>query len=159
MQRLTTLTIHDLTEREILILRQELENRKKSAAATWLLWFFLGEFGAHRFYLGRVGTGVAMLLTLGGLFIWWVVDIFLISGMLRDNERKVQGAVLDEISALRQRQGMPQQQWTPQQQGMPQQQWTPQQQGITCSRCGSRNVFGTRFCGTCGIALVSPGQR
>ena len=162
MQRLTTLTIHDLTEKEILILRQEVENRKKSTASTWLLWFFLGEFGAHRFYLGRVGTGVAMLLTLGGLFVWWFVDIFLISGMLQDNEKKVQDEVLNEILALRQRQGISQQQWMPQQQSTPQQ-WAPQQgmpqQWITCTRCGSRNAFGSRYCDACGAALVSPGQR
>jgi len=86
-ERIPRLSLYDLTERELLILRQEVDSRKKSVAATWLLWLFLGEFGAHRFYLGRVGTGIAMLLTLGGLFIWALVDVFLISGMLRANKR------------------------------------------------------------------------
>lgn len=104
MERIPRLTVHDLTERELLILRQEVDSRKKSVAATWLLWLFLGEFGAHRFYLGRVGTGIAMLLTLGGLLIWALVDAFLIPGMLRANKREVEVEVLQEIAAMRERQ-------------------------------------------------------
>ncbi len=103
MERIPRLTVHDLTERELLILRQEVDSRKKSVAATWLLWLFLGEFGAHRFYLGRVGSGVAMLLTLGGLLIWALVDAFLIPGMLRANKREVEAEVLQEIGAMRER--------------------------------------------------------
>ena len=103
MERIPKLIVHDLTERELLILRQEVDSRKKSVAATWLLWLFLGELGAHRFYLGRVGSGIAMLLTLGGLFIWALVDAFLVPGMLRANKREVEAEVLQEIAAMRER--------------------------------------------------------
>ena len=103
MERIPTLTVHDLTERELLILRQEVESRKKSVAGVWLLWFFLGGLGAHRFYMGRIGTGIAMLLTVGGLLIWALVDAFLIPGMLRANQREVQAEVLGEIAAIRER--------------------------------------------------------
>ena len=101
MERIPRLSLHDLSEREILIMRQEVETRKKSTASTWLLWLFLGEFGAHRFYLGRIGTGIGMLLTFGGLLVWWIVDIFLIPGMLRANQQKIQKEVLEEIGAMR----------------------------------------------------------
>ena len=101
VERIPRLSIHDMTERELLILRQEVESRKKSVAATWLLWLFLGVCGAHRFYLGRVGTGIAMLLTLGGLLIWALVDVFLIPGMLRANKRTVEAEILEEIGAMR----------------------------------------------------------
>ncbi len=100
-ERIPRLSVHDLTERELLILRQEVDSRKKSVAATWLLWLFLGELGAHRFYLGRIGTGIAMLLTLGGLFIWALVDAFLVPGMLRANKRQVEKEVMEEIAAMR----------------------------------------------------------
>jgi len=100
-ERIPSLSIHDLTERELLILRQETDTRKKSVTATWLLWLFLGGIGAHRFYLGRVGTGIAMLLTLGGLSIWTLVDAFLISGMLRVDKRRVEAVILEEIGAMR----------------------------------------------------------
>ena len=62
-------------------------------------WFFLGQFGAHRFYLGKAGSAVAMLLIflisiplvfvfvgyLGffTVFVWWIVDAFLIPGWIR----------------------------------------------------------------------------
>ena len=101
MERIPRLSLHDLTERELLILRQEVDDRKKSVAATWLLWVFLSVFGAHRFYLGRIGTGIAMLLTLGGLGIWALVDAFLIPGMLRANQHEAQKQVLEEIAAMR----------------------------------------------------------
>lgn len=44
----------------------------------FILAYFLGYLGVHRFYLGKHGTGVIQLLTFGGLGIWWIVDIFLI---------------------------------------------------------------------------------
>ena len=47
----------------------------------------LGVFGAHRFYVGKVGTGVLQLCTLGGMGLWWLYDAILIaSGEFRDIE-------------------------------------------------------------------------
>lgn len=39
----------------------------------------LGVFGAHRFYVGKVGTGLLQLVTLGGLGLWWLYDMILIA--------------------------------------------------------------------------------
>ncbi|HEY3242135.1 MAG TPA: NINE protein [Phycisphaerae bacterium] len=55
----------------------------KSIGVAYVLWFFLGVLGIHRFYLNRVGTGVLWLLTGGLLGIGWLVDLFLIPGMVR----------------------------------------------------------------------------
>ena len=49
----------------------------------------LGIFGGHRFYVGRPGTAFAMLFTLGGFGIWWLMDIVIVaSGQLKDSEGK-----------------------------------------------------------------------
>ncbi len=54
----------------------------KSKAAAYFLWFFLGFFSAHRFYLEKYGTAILYLLT-GQLFgIGWLIDLFLINGMV-----------------------------------------------------------------------------
>jgi len=45
---------------------------------TLLLSLFLGVLGADRFYLGKIGTGMLKGLTLGGLGIWWLIDLFLV---------------------------------------------------------------------------------
>ena len=60
-----------------------------SRAIALILTLLLGFVGAHRFYVGRTGTALAMLFTLGGLGIWWLIDIVIVaSGQLKDNEGK-----------------------------------------------------------------------
>ncbi len=55
----------------------------KSTFVAYLLWFFLGGLGAHRFYLGRPISAILFILTLGGRTIWWIIDLFLIPGMVQ----------------------------------------------------------------------------
>ena len=50
----------------------------KSPVIVLLLCMFLGYTGAHRFYVGKIGTGLLMLFTLGGLGIWTAIDLSLI---------------------------------------------------------------------------------
>jgi TM2 domain-containing membrane protein YozV len=59
----------------------------KSWIVALLLCFFLGTFGVHRFYVGKVGTGVLMILTLGGLGLWVLIDlIMIIIGSFKDKQ-------------------------------------------------------------------------
>lgn len=66
------------------------EANKKEALIAYLLWFFLGMFGGHNFYLKRTGVAVAQLIltiTIVGMLItifWVLVDAFLIPGWVRD---------------------------------------------------------------------------
>ncbi len=47
----------------------------KQMSTALLLWFFLGGFAGHRWYLGSpVGWNILFILTFGGLGIWWIID-------------------------------------------------------------------------------------
>jgi TM2 domain-containing membrane protein YozV len=60
---------------------------EKGFVPTLLLCFFLGMFGVHRFYVGKIGTGLLQLLTLGGLGIWNFIDFIMIAvGNFRDKQ-------------------------------------------------------------------------
>jgi len=55
-----------------------------------LFHHFLGVFGVHRFYAGRIVTGILMLLTIGGFGIWFVIDWLLIfCNAFKDGEGRV----------------------------------------------------------------------
>ena len=62
---------------------------EKNIVVALLLSFFLGYFGIHRFYTGKIGTGVLMIFTFGGLGIWYLIDLVLIAvGEFSDKEGK-----------------------------------------------------------------------
>jgi TM2 domain-containing membrane protein YozV len=59
----------------------------KSRLVALLLCFFLGFLGVHRFYVGKIGTGILMVLTFGGLGIWALIDmIIIVVGAFKDKE-------------------------------------------------------------------------
>jgi TM2 domain-containing membrane protein YozV len=84
---------------------------KKSMGVAYLLWFFFGGFGGHRFYAGRTQSAVIMLgtviathvlaLTVSSAFymvgliigIWILADAFLIPGMIREHNNDLIGHV------------------------------------------------------------------
>jgi len=62
---------------------------QKSRLVTLLFSIFLGLIGVHRFYAGKVGTGIVMLLTFGGFGLWAFIDMIMIAaGTFRDIEGK-----------------------------------------------------------------------
>ena len=59
----------------------------KTILVAFLLVFFLGGLGIHRFYVGKIGTGIAMILTVGGLGVWALIDlIMIVVGAFKDSE-------------------------------------------------------------------------
>ena len=63
----------------------------KSRMVALLLCFFFGIIGVHRFYVGKNGTGLLMILTFGGLGIWAFIDLvmILVGGFTDKEGRKV----------------------------------------------------------------------
>ncbi len=51
----------------------------KSGIICLLLAIFFGVFGIHRFYVGKIITGILMILTGGGFGIWYIIDIIVIA--------------------------------------------------------------------------------
>lgn len=83
----------------------------KSKLVAYLLWFFFGIFGFHRFYVHKVVTGIIYLFTCGLFFIGWFVDLFLLSGYvdtynalhmakmgLRNNNANVNNVVVNVVN-------------------------------------------------------------
>jgi len=85
------------TQQQILI-EQRVTNEAKSVGAAYLLWFFLGFLAAHRFYLGRPGTAILQILSYLILigFIWWIIDAFLIPGMIQRHKDDVRRRLFNE---------------------------------------------------------------
>ncbi len=72
-----------ITQEEFDLQKEKLLNSSTTTSITdwltlFLLTFFVGVLGVHRFYVGKIGTGFLMLLTLGGLGVWFLVDLILV---------------------------------------------------------------------------------
>jgi TM2 domain-containing membrane protein YozV len=93
-----------------MLIEQKVSNAQKSTGVAYLLWFFVGGFGGHRFYLGKTGTAVAQLIiTVVGLFtlipliitgIWLLVDAFLIPAIVRENTESVRRQARLEVASI-----------------------------------------------------------
>lgn len=63
------------------------QKSQKSWIAALLLCLFVGTLGVHRFFVGKVGTGILMIVTIGGLGLWVLIDlIMIIIGKFTDKE-------------------------------------------------------------------------
>ena len=63
---------------------------EKSRGVATAMASLLGVFGAHRFYVGKTGTAVLMLCSLGGFGIWYLYDLILVaSGSFQDSEGRL----------------------------------------------------------------------
>lgn len=96
-----------LDTRELLLLEQELKRHGKNMAVAYVLWYFLGLVGGHRFYMGKNGTAIVQLIltiTIIGIpftWIWWVVDAFLVHTWVRDQNREMELRLLDQMMHYR----------------------------------------------------------
>lgn len=61
------------------------DQSEKSLLVAYVLWLVFGLFGGHRYYLGRVGIGFLMTITVGVFGVWWIIDAFLIPSMVKSS--------------------------------------------------------------------------
>lgn len=64
----------------------------KSKLSAYLLWFFLGGFSAHRFYLGKIGSAIIYLITFQLFGLGWIIDLFILGNMVDTYNLKLQMA-------------------------------------------------------------------
>ena len=73
----------DLSNDERMQFDMQYSSRVKKPSTALILSLFLGTLGIDRFYLGQMGMGFAKLFTLGGLWLWAIIDWFLIMNATR----------------------------------------------------------------------------
>lgn len=78
---------------------QEYLRRSKSSDMANLSWFLLGW---HYAYFNKWGWQVLFWFTVGGFFLWWVIDFFRIEGMVRDWNSDAANAVMRDLKAFHQ---------------------------------------------------------
>ena len=96
----------DMDLRQLMLLESEVKNREKNMLIGYLLWWFVGLFGDHRFYMGRSGSAVAMLiLSITGIgllvtWIWCLVDAFLLHQWVTEHNQYVEYEVIRELERI-----------------------------------------------------------
>jgi TM2 domain-containing membrane protein YozV len=98
-----------LTTEEHLHVNGEFEKVKKSKVVAYLLWFFLGGLGAHRFYTRDTGLGIAIIvvsiistfLLFIPIGIWLLVDLFLVGKRINQLNDQLEAEVISNVKAAR----------------------------------------------------------
>ncbi|MCJ2144584.1 TM2 domain-containing protein [Methylobacterium sp. E-066] len=87
------------TTQEKILIEQRVANEGPSVVLAYVLWFFLGFFSAHRFYLGRTCTAILQIVLnciVVGL-VWLVIDLFLIPGLVRAKQASLRARLTQEL--------------------------------------------------------------
>lgn len=103
----------ELDAKQLAIVQSELDNRKKSIVVAYLLWFFLGGLGIHRFYIGSTGPAITMLILwifgwllliiyIGiflfiALYIWVLIDAFLLHGNVNRINQGIERDIIQQV--------------------------------------------------------------
>lgn len=107
----------ELSEKELAILSLEMDKRGKKPVLAWLLWWFLGLFGGHKFYLGEKTAGIVylvvsiisyiLLIVLVGLVgllvigVLWIIDAVKLQGKIAEVNEEIEKDIINEIISTR----------------------------------------------------------
>lgn len=87
------------TQDQILVNSEVAKKGKNKLIAYLLLICVTGLFGVHRFYIGKVGSGILMLLLswTGISLVWCVIDLFWLSGAVDRHNKKIEDEATQQI--------------------------------------------------------------
>jgi TM2 domain-containing membrane protein YozV len=90
-----------MTSNQDLLIEQRVQHEAPNKLVAYLLWLFLGWIAAHRFYAGKPGSAVLMIIAwLCGFvpgFLWWIVDAFLLSGLIDNRRSQIRRQVVSSL--------------------------------------------------------------
>ncbi len=89
--------VSEMDEMAQLSFTEEFKKRQKSSRIAFLLW----SAGFHYAYVGKIWLCVVFLLTCGGMFVWWFIDLFRLGAIVREKNRSIAIEVLRDIQILR----------------------------------------------------------
>ena len=89
-----------MTGEQLVMVQAEVNNKQKSKGIAYTIWFFFGGLGGHRFYLGHTGYAIGMLLTLGGLGLWTLIDVFLLGKAVEKHNEKIELEAITTVKAM-----------------------------------------------------------
>jgi TM2 domain-containing membrane protein YozV len=98
----------EITQEDMIAIELRTDEESKAPFQAYVLWFFLGWLGAHRFYIGHSKSGLAMLLlslSLVGFpisFFWWLFDSVRLGGLLQEERDLVRDRIARETLELKQ---------------------------------------------------------
>ncbi|OFD59780.1 hypothetical protein BWGOE6_26210 [Bacillus mycoides] len=91
---------NDLSSEQLALVNSEFEKNKKSKGLAYLIWFFLGGLGGHRYYARDFGMAIAMTLTLGGLGIWALIDVFFIGSRIGKKNEELERDIILKVKTM-----------------------------------------------------------
>lgn len=102
----------ELTTEEQLLIETRVQNETNEPLIAWILWFFLGHFGAHRFYMQKPNAALMLILEIIGIltmiilvgfiillimFIWWIIDAFNLIQWIEEDRINTKKVILESF--------------------------------------------------------------
>ncbi|WP_313587375.1 TM2 domain-containing protein [Aquidulcibacter sp.] len=97
----------EISQEDMIAIELRTDREAKDSFPAYVLWFFLGWLGAHRFFIGETKTGLAMLilsLSMVGFpitFVWWLTDAIRLGGLLQEKRDLVSDRIARETLELK----------------------------------------------------------
>jgi len=100
MEMTTIMAKQGMTAEKLAMVGAEVDRKAKSKGIAYVIWFFLGGIGGHRYYNGNIGLGIAMTLTLGGLGIWSLIDVFFIGAAVERRNAEIEMIAIQQVKSM-----------------------------------------------------------